>query len=184
MILLRYYIWVMDNSNQTVRSGQISSAAFLLSQVGAFAAGQFAARLEPLSLNPGDVGILRLIAAETSLSQQGLANRLGVAPSRVVVLIDALEKNNLVARERSARDRRTYELHLTDEGRAVMKEMRTIGSSHEAEITAALSAVEREELIRLLEKIASSHDLTPKVHPGYRAQDTTNRGGTRQSSQS
>lgn len=178
MIHLRYYVLVIDNSNESEHGGPVLGAAFLLSQVGAFAAAQFTERLQPLSLQPGDVGILRLIAKEPNLSQQGLANRLGVAPSRVVVLIDALEKNGLVARVRSAHDRRTYELHLSDEGRAVMKEMRTIGSAHEADITATLTAAEHKELARLLDKIASSHSLTPNVHPGYKTQVKTNGAGT------
>jgi DNA-binding MarR family transcriptional regulator len=159
----------MDNSNQSEGRVPFPRAAFLLAQVGALAGARFAQRLEPLGLQPSDVGILRLIATEESLSQQGLAEKLGVVPSRVVVLIDTLEKKGLVARERSARDRRTYELRLTGEGREVMAEMREIGSAHEQDMTAALTPEERQELARLLGKIAASHDLTPNVHPGYRA---------------
>lgn len=165
---MRYYAAVVDNSKRPERRDTSQRAAFLLAQVGAFAATRFAERLEPLALQPSDVGILRLIATEPNLSQQTLADKLGVVPSRVVVLIDALEKKGLVTRERSARDRRTYELRLTEEGRAVMNEMREIGSAHEADITTALTATERKELTRLLGKIAASHELTPNVHPDYR----------------
>ena len=141
---------------------------FLLSQVGGFAAALFADRLAALSLEPRDVGILRLVAVEPGLSQQTLADRLGVGPSRVVVLIDELEKKDLVARERSTRDRRNYELRLTDAGRDVMSRMREIGAAHENDLVAALSPDERKTLAALLTKIATSHDLTPNVHPGYR----------------
>lgn len=160
---------MVDNSKRPERRDTSQRAAFLLAQVGAFAAARFAQRLEPLALQPGDVGILRLIATEPSLSQQTLADRLGVVPSRVVVLIDALEKKGLVARERSARDRRTYELRLTADGGAVMGEMYEIGCVHEADMTAALTDTEHTELARLLGKIAASHNLTPDVHPGYTA---------------
>lgn len=142
--------------------------SFLLSQVGAFAAGRFAERLEALSLQPGDVGLLRLIAPEPGLSQQELAAKLDVAPSRVVVLIDDLEEKGLVIRVRSRRDRRTYELRLTDQGRDVLARMREIGAAHEADITRSLTATEAETLAALLTKIASGHDLTPHVHPGFR----------------
>lgn len=160
---------VVDNSKRPERPDSLPRAAFLLAQVGAFATARFAERLEPLALQPSDVGILRLIATLPNLSQQALADKLGVAPSRVVVLIDALEKKELVARERSARDRRTYELRLTDEGRAVMDRMREIGAAHEADITSALTTEEHAELARLLGKVAAGHDLTSHVHPGYRA---------------
>lgn len=158
----------MNNSEQPGWRDAPHRAAFLLSQVGAFAAARFAERLEPLDLQPGDIGILRLIATESDLSQQGLAAKLGVVPSRVVVLIDALERKGLVTRVRSSRDRRSYELHLTEEGKAVMGKMREIGSAHEADMTTALTGPERKELARILGKIAASHDLTPNVHPGYR----------------
>ena len=158
---------VTDTTKQPEDGDSFPRAAFLLSQVGAHAAARFAERLEPLSLQPSDVGILRLIATEENLSQQGLADALGVVPSRVVVLIDALEQKGLVARVRRARDRRTYELRLTDEGRAVMGEMRTIGSAHEADVTASLTPEEHRELGRLLRKIAEGYGLTANVHPGY-----------------
>lgn len=142
---------------------------FLLSQVGAFAANRFADRLAALSLQPSDVGILRLISVEPGLSQRTLAERLAVAPSRVVVLIDELEKKSLVSRERSTRDRRNYELQLTEEGREVMRRMREIGMAHENDLVGSLTSDEREALTRLLAKVAASHDLIPDVHPGYRA---------------
>jgi DNA-binding MarR family transcriptional regulator len=165
---MRYPSAVMNTSKHPEGEGSFPRAAFLLSQVGAHAAARFAERLEPLSLQPSDVGILRLIAADENLSQQGLADVLGVVPSRVVVLVDALEQKGLVTRVRSARDRRTYELRLTDEGHAVMEEMRAVGSAHEADITASLSPEEHQELGRLLRKIADGHGLTADVHPGYK----------------
>ena len=161
---------MVNDSKRPETLGAPQRSAFLLSQVGAFAAARFAERLEPLSLQPGDVGILRLIAAETGLSQQALAAKLGVVPSRVVVLIDGLQKKGLVTRSRSAGDRRTYELRLTDQGEEVMGRMREIGSAHEADVTTALSESERDELARLLGKVAASHGLVPNVHPGFSAQ--------------
>ncbi|WP_193071843.1 MarR family winged helix-turn-helix transcriptional regulator [Brevibacterium sp. FME37] len=157
-----------NDSKQPQQRDASQRVAFLLSQVGIYSANRFALRLEELELQPGDVGILRVIAAEEGLSQQALADILGVVPSRVVVLIDDLQKKELVSRERSARDRRTYELRLTTEGKKVMRRMRTIGAAHEAEITSALTNAEREHLAALLGKIAKSHELTPDVLPGYR----------------
>lgn len=142
---------------------------FLLSQVGSFAASRFADRLSALSLTPGDVGILRLVSVDPGLSQRELATRLGVGPSRVVVLVDELERKSLLRRQRSVRDRRNYELALTDDGAEVMRRMREIGSAHEDELVGALDADERRTLTALLAKVAESHGLLPNVHPGYRA---------------
>lgn len=158
---------MLEDQKRPRYRGASQRIGFLLSQVGGYAATRFADRLAALSLQPSDVGILRLIADEPNLSQQALAGRLGVGPSRVVVLIDELEKEGLVTRQRSTRDRRNYELQLSDAGRAVMGQMREIGSAHENEIVEALTPEEREMLAALLAKLAASHGLHPNVHPGY-----------------
>ncbi|WP_327287944.1 MarR family winged helix-turn-helix transcriptional regulator [Streptomyces sp. NBC_01198] len=157
-----------DDRERPGYRGAPQRVGFLLAQVGGYAAARFAERLADLSLQPSDIGILRLIALESGLSQRALADHLGVGPSRVVVLIDELESRGLVARVRSTRDRRNHELQLTDAGDAVMRRMREIGSAHEDEIVDVLTPEERETLAALLAKVAASHDLTPNVHPGYR----------------
>ncbi|MEU5785269.1 MarR family winged helix-turn-helix transcriptional regulator [Micromonospora lupini] len=147
--------------------GSPERLGFLLSQVGGLAAARFAERLADLDLQPSDVGILRLIALDPGLSQQALADKLGVVPSRVVALLDALQKKGLVVRQRSTKDRRNHELSLSDAGRAVMARMREIGAAHENDVVHSLTSDERRTLTTLLLKIAESHQLTPGVHPGY-----------------
>ena len=75
------------NYNETGK-GQ---AAFLLAQLGAHAASQFAERLRVLELAPSDAGILRLLRMAAGLSQQELASKLQIHPSRLVAILDNLE---------------------------------------------------------------------------------------------
>jgi DNA-binding MarR family transcriptional regulator len=145
-----------------------TGSAFLLAQIGAHAAGRFAERVAVLGLGPADVGLLRLIAGEPGRSQQSLATALGVVPSRVVALVDGLERKGLVERRRSTADRRNYELHLTGEAMQVMSRMREVGSAHEQDMLSGLDAAERAQLAVLLGKVAAQQGLTPGVHPGYR----------------
>ncbi|GAA3108404.1 MarR family winged helix-turn-helix transcriptional regulator [Streptosporangium carneum] len=142
--------------------------AFLLAQVGAHAAARFAERISGLGVVPADVGLLRMIAMRPGRSQQSLAEELGVVPSRVVALVDGLERKKLVERRRNPQDRRHYALHLTDEGAHVMSEMRELGAAHEDEICAALDETQREQLAGLLGAVAAQQGLTQGVHPGYR----------------
>jgi DNA-binding MarR family transcriptional regulator len=141
--------------------------AFLLAQVGAHAATRFADRISELGVIPADVGILRMVAAQPGRSQQSLAEELGVVPSRVVVLVDNLQRKGLLERRRNPADRRNYALHLTSEGVRVMTEMRRLGAAHEDDICAGLDENERAQLGRLLKSIAARQGLTPGVHPGY-----------------
>src|ERR1700760_1411300 len=97
--------------------------AFLLAQVGAHAAARFAERLEPLGLKPPHAGILRVIRQADGLSQQALGEKLGMFPSRLVGVLDELERRGLVERRDNPSDRRSYALHLTDAGRDVCEQI-------------------------------------------------------------
>lgn len=142
--------------------------AFLLAQLGAFAAERFGERAAAVDFTRPQAGLLRVIAQRPGLSQQTVAGMLGTPPSRLVALVDGLEQRGLLERRRNAVDRRNYELHLTAAGRDAMRELGIVGAEHEAAITSPLTRAERDELARLLGKLADAHELTPGVHPGYR----------------
>ena len=129
---------------------------------------RFAQKLGPLGLSPPHVGMLRAISESAGMSQQQLATLLGLHASRLVALVDELESRGLAERRESPDDRRTHALALTDEGKKALSAALRIGAKHQDELCAALDDGEREQLTRLLEKIAEQQGLTPGVHPGYR----------------
>ena len=150
------------------RKQRPTGTAFLLAQLGAHAAGRFAERIDVLGITPPHAGILRLVAATPSCNQQALAKRLGVLPSRMVILIDELTERGLVERKRSTKDRRHSELVLTKRGRQMLKKLSKLAAEHEADLCAGLTAEERNTLAALGRKIVHQQGLTPDVHPGYR----------------
>ena len=156
-----------------------SSAAFLLAQLGAYASGQFAKRLEPLGFTPAHAGIFRIIAAIPGLSQQELAAKLGMYASRLVAIIDDLEKRGLIERQASNTDRRLYALHLTKSGREQFSAIGAIAREHGRDLLDGLSDEERSTLTALLERLAKKHGLQEGVHPGYRtlSDGTSTNGG-------
>ena len=145
-----------------------TGAAFLLAQLGAHAAEAFGQRIAALGMTPPHAGILRLIAAMPNCNQQSLAERLGVLPSRMVMLIDELAEKGWVERRRSQEDRRHSELVLTKAGNVTLEKLGRLAAEHEASLCAALSPEERETLAALCRRIADQQGLTPQVHPGYR----------------
>jgi DNA-binding MarR family transcriptional regulator len=142
--------------------------AFLLAQIGAHGAAKFAERLEVLKLSPPQAGIIGLIGRRSGLSQQALANLLGMFPSRLVLMLDELERSGLIERRANAGDRRTYSLYLTASGTKVLQAIGRIARQHDEALCAALNENERETLARLLSRIAEEQQLRPGVHPGYR----------------
>ena len=142
--------------------------AFGLTQLGGLAAQRFAERLAPTGLTPAHAGLLRAVAADEGRSQQALADQLGVMPSRLVALVDELERDGLLERHRNPQDRRHYALHLTDAGRERMRELGRVATEHGADFLAPLDDAERSTLGGLLARLAAHHGLTPGVHPGFR----------------
>ena len=146
--------------------------AFLLAQVGAHTAALFAQRIAGLGVTPGDVGLLRMIAAAPGRSQRSLAEELGVVPSRVVVLVDGLESRGLVQRRRHPSNRRNHALHLTAAGIEAMAGVRALRPAYEDEVCTGLDTAQRDQLAELLAIIADRQNLAPAVHPDYRLSST------------
>ncbi|MRH86753.1 MarR family transcriptional regulator [Nocardia sp. SYP-A9097] len=145
------------------------AVAFGLAQLGAHLTQRFTERIAEIGLTPPEVGILRMIAAQPGRSQRSLAAELGVVPSRVVALIDPLDSKGLIERRRSATDRRNHELHLTPAASELLGRIAAVAFAHETETTAALSDTEYEQFASLLTRLINARELTPGVHPGYRA---------------
>ena len=152
-------------AGQQARTGN----AFLLAQLGAHASARFAERIAPLGLTPPQAGFLRLVAAEPGSSQQAIASRLGMAPSRLVSLIDDMEQRELIERRRDPGDRRNHALHLTPQGRRLMGQLARAAAAHDNAICAALDTEQRHQLTTLLRRIAAEQHLDAGIHPGYRA---------------
>ncbi|MBI1353431.1 MAG: MarR family transcriptional regulator [Acidobacteria bacterium] len=142
--------------------------AFLVSQVGAHAAVCFGERLEALELIPQHAGILRMLGSNPGMSQQALSETLGMFPSRLVSLLDELERRKLIERRGSPRDRRVYQLHLTGEGRKSLTAVGKVTRQLEEDLFSALSESELATIQDLLARIAAQQRITPGVHPAYR----------------
>lgn len=149
-------------------NGDRSTVAFLLAQVGARAAQEFGRLLTPLEFTPPDAGILRLLSRSPGISQQELAGRLNMHASRLVAVIDALEKRGLVARRPNPEDRRLHSLELTAVGNEALAAIGRVALAHDEAICAGLDGGERAQLAGLLKKIAERQGLAAGVHPGYR----------------
>jgi DNA-binding MarR family transcriptional regulator len=148
-------------------SGRHVSVAFLLTQVGSGAAKKFAKALEPLQFAPSDAGILRLLVRSPGISQRELATRLDMHASRLVGVIDGLEKRGLVTREANAEDRRVYSLHLSAAGHEALAAIGAVARAHNEEICSGLTDAERAQLGAVLLKVADRLGLQQGIHPGY-----------------
>ncbi len=143
--------------------------AFLLAQLGADASAAFEEALTPLGITASEAGLLRMIGRNPGISQKAASEQLGVGPSRVVAVLDRLERAGHVERRRSATDRRSHEVHLTPEGEQLLAELRPIAEAHEAAFTQALDDADLDRLADCLEAIATSRGLSRDIHRDTRA---------------
>ena len=139
--------------------------AFLIAQVGSHSQSSFGKQVDAFGLRLAHVGVLKAIFQAAGVTQRQLGDALGMFPSNLVRLIDELEEKGLVRRVKSAEDRRSYTLQLTKKGQGVVLELITLTRAHEDRICASLAPAERQELTRLLQKIATEQGLRPGVHP-------------------
>ncbi|MEV6824033.1 MarR family transcriptional regulator [Amycolatopsis sp. NPDC051102] len=96
--------------------------------------------------------VLVCIGESGPLSQQRVADRLGLDRSDLVKVLDRLEAAGWVLRERDTEDRRRHVLTLTEAGRATVEKVEEVSSAVTAELLGLLSPAEQETLHRLLLK--------------------------------
>jgi DNA-binding MarR family transcriptional regulator len=152
----------MDGS----RSARDDGIAYLLVQLGFHVARRFSERLAPLGLEPRQFGMLTRLAANEGKSQQAVGELIGLNPTRMVFLVDELEKQGFVERRRNPADRRSYELYLTDQGRAKLSEAQRVSTGSDREIGASLTGAQRRELAALLRQVADEQGVSEESLPG------------------
>lgn len=102
-----------------------------------------------------DLHILKLAAERPATILIEVRKELGIPHSTLTSAIDRLERRGLLRREISRRDRRSYALTLTREGRRVQAEHDRVDHLLAGKILEALDTEkERRQLIRLLSKIS------------------------------
>jgi DNA-binding MarR family transcriptional regulator len=143
-----------------------STLAFLLSQVGIYAARQFADRIAEVDLHPPLFRVLNLVDAAEGRSQQAIGEAIQVPPSRMVALVDELEQRGLVERRPDPADRRVRALFLTARGRETLARGREIAKEHEKALTKGMPATDRKRLTELLQKIVDDQTIGRGIHPG------------------
>lgn len=110
----------------------------------------FLKRLDELDVSPGEFGLLVLVGANPGLNQNALAKAIGSNRSLLVPMLDKLEARGLVAREKSAADRRSHAVVPSRAGQVLIARLKGVVRDHERQVTTPLNDEERQTLLRLL----------------------------------
>ena len=140
--------------------------AFLLSTLGWQSHALWSERLARLQLNTRQAAMLLHVAGAEGKPQQLLVRALRIPASRGVALVDDLEHRRLLQRRGDPSDRRVWRLHLTTQGKRVVRQLAELSAAHETALSAGLAPEERDHLMALLRKLATGLHLSPNVHSG------------------
>jgi DNA-binding MarR family transcriptional regulator len=121
-------------------------------QVAMFLAFHAATRGQDIT--PPRFTALVIVAANPGIGQSALGQVLGIARSGAMMLTDWMEERGLVERRRRPNDGRSWGVHLTPKGLKLLAAMKRRVAAEDRKRAAVLSAAERRELLRLLEKLA------------------------------
>jgi DNA-binding MarR family transcriptional regulator len=110
--------------------------------------------LEPFGITGRECAVLLVIDDRIPLSQQDVAQQLGVDRTTMVAILDELETKGLVERRQDAEDRRRNVVALTTRGAAVLQKGTSASKDAEREFFASLSPIEAAEFTRSLRSLA------------------------------
>jgi DNA-binding MarR family transcriptional regulator len=129
---------------------------YLLRRAQLLAYADFIAELAELNLSPGQFGVLTVIDTNPGLRQSEVSSALGIQKTNFVALVNGLERRGLAVRKPAAGDRRSYALHLTPPGKALLKRARAAQARHEARLVERLGEEGRVQLLGLLGKLTQA----------------------------
>ena len=113
----------------------------------------FYENMQEFGLRVVDFSVASLIVHNPGITSRQLCDVLGLLPPNLVGLLKALEQRGLIMRRPHPLDGRAQGLHATEEGSALIGAAEEKVSGLEAKIAARLTAAERKNLLRLLQKV-------------------------------
>jgi DNA-binding MarR family transcriptional regulator len=110
--------------------------------------------LAPLGITGRECAVLLVIDDRIPLSQQDVAQQLGVDRTTMVALLDELETKGFVERRQDLEDRRRNVVAVTKHGRAVLQKAASATADAEREFFASLTPDAAAEFTRALRTLA------------------------------
>ena len=143
---------------QRVAKELSASSGFLLARLGFGFKGKAIQLAEDAGFELYDYSVLAILAEGARETQATIAGALSLDPSRLVAVLDRLEQQGLIARQRDPLDRRRHVVSITAKGQKELGRLRALIQGLEAEFFAPLGADDRKTLHELLMRLAVVND--------------------------
>lgn len=130
-----------------------NSYGFLISKIAQKMEHSFNLFLQKYKITAREYGILTTLQEKSGLSQKELGEKLRIDRTTVVSLIDHLEKLSLVQRVKDSKDRRYYNLVLTERALEIFRNGKEEVEEIENKLLHSLNDEEKAVLKTLLTKV-------------------------------
>ncbi len=139
----------MDNHH----SKHHRSAGKLIGIISRASQVYFHENFRPYNIGHGQIRTLLFISKHEGLTQNEVASHFDMDKSSITSQINILEENGYVKRERSEKDGRYFQLHITDKTKEILKPIKEIHSQWTTILLEGFSNEEQEELFNYLERM-------------------------------
>lgn len=149
----------MSSEDQTIETGTIHrSLGYWSSLVSRVMEAEFNKRLSGYEVTRVAWAVLGAITYDRISTPSELSDFLNIDRAAITRLLDKLESQDLVARNRKAGDRRSITLLVTPKGKALAAELLQISKSVNEQFTSGLSPEEAEQYIAIIRKMLANGD--------------------------
>ena len=142
----------------SIAEERASSPGLLLAVLGQKAMRELRAAHTEVGLTPRQFQLLGLLHDRGALSQRELGETMGIDPSILVTMLNPLEDEGIVRRERDRNDRRRHTVMLTAAGRRKLERAAAAQRAAEDALLAGLDPAQREHLRDLLLQLRDDED--------------------------
>ena len=118
----------------------------------------FRRRIAHTGVTPDQFTVMRTLAesGRRGLAQRELSDIMSSDPNTIASLLERMEAQGLVERQRHETDRRAYRLRLRPAGRRKFAQVRVIAAALQTEILSTLPEAAREEFLEHLAQVADA----------------------------
>lgn len=136
----------------------LEKSGFLMVRLAMGFKARAIAELEEAGYSQYHYSVLAVLGAQVRKTQSVIAESLGLDPSQLVGILDALEQRGLIERQRDPEDRRRHVVSLTARGRTQLVRLRERIDRLEDELFTPLDTKSRKTFHELLLRLVAYHD--------------------------
>lgn len=123
-------------------------------------------------LGPAQVHALMWLRDDGPLTMGVLAQRCGVTEKTITGIVDRMERDGHVTRERSSEDRRVVQVVLAETGRALSEELHRGVTRNMTAFLSILEPQDRKDLFRILKNLVPKLEALSAAQADAAADDT------------